>query len=293
MAAEVSPDRGGQAALKLGAVTPIAIGLAAMATPALAILARQHWSRDSGAHQPIVIATGVWLLWRAWPSLQQAAAPGRLWLTLSVLFMGLVSYVAGTAFDFITLAVGGLYLAIIAALYSRFGGRALRTAWFPLVYLAFAVPPPSAWVDRATAPLKTLVSAASTGLLHAAGLPIARQGVTIFVGSYQLLVEDACSGMNSLFGLMAISLLYVYLRRGQAAGYSALMLALAVPIAVAANVIRIMTLILLTYVWGDAVAQSFLHLTAGILLFGVALALVFLIDARLFPFCRKLWGRAA
>ncbi len=263
-----------------------------MAVPAVAVLSRQHWSRESGAHQPIVIATGGWLLWRQWPALSEMAEPGKLWLTFLTLCVGLVSYVAGTAYDFATLSAGGLYLSLLAALYSRFGARALLGSWFPLVYLAFAVPPPTAWADRATAPLKELVSTAATGFLHSVGLPIARQGVTLFVGPYQLLVEDACSGMNSLFGLTAISLLYVYLRRGQHLGYSALMMALAVPIAVAANIVRIMTLVLLTYFAGDEVAQGFLHMTAGLLLFAVALGLVFLIDEWLFPSYRKMTVKA-
>jgi exosortase/archaeosortase family protein len=53
---------------------------------------------------------------------------------------------------------------------------------------------------------------------------------------------------------------------------------LIIPIAIAANIIRIITLVLLTYFMGDAVGQGFLHKTAGLFLFGTALALVFGID---------------
>ena len=288
MAVDVAADKSAKSPFDLSALSPVAIGLVAMAGPAAAILARQHWSREQGAHQPIVIATGAWLIWRQWAGLRSAGERGKLWLTWLILLAGLVSYVAGAALGFATFAAGGLYLSLLAALYSQFGARALRSVWFPLIYLAFAVPPPSSWAERVTAPLKELVSTVATGILHGVGLPIARQGVTIFVGPYQLLVEDACSGMNSLFGLAAISMLYIYLRRGQHLGYSAIMLAMAVPIAVAANIVRIIILILLTYTWGDEVAQSFLHMTAGLLLFAIALGLVFLIDDRLFPAYRKL-----
>ena len=71
---------------------------------------------------------------------------------------------------------------------------------FPLLYLAFVIPPPNTLLAELTAPLKLLVSQVATDWLHGWGLPVAREGVTIFVAQYQLLVEDACSGMNSSSG---------------------------------------------------------------------------------------------
>jgi exosortase len=84
--------------------------------------------------------------------------------------------------------------------------------------------------------------------------------------------------MHSIVGLIAISLLYVYLMRGPSIRYFSLFLLLSVPIAVAVNIVRIMTLILLTYFCGDEVAQGFLHMTTGIALFAVALLLLFAVD---------------
>ena len=60
--------------------------------------------------------------------------------------------------------------------------------------------------------------------------------------------------------------------------YSLFLLCLIVPVAILANVLRIVTLILLTYHFGDAVGQGFLHVTAGLFLFAVALVLMFAID---------------
>jgi exosortase len=117
-------------------------------------------------------------------------------------------------------------------LYSRIGMRALLHLWFPVGYLAFLVPPPGWVIDQFTAPLKQFVSWASMTTLSAAGIPVAREGVTIYVAAYRLLVEDACSGLNSLVGLVAVSLLYIYLLRGSNLRYAALLVAATVPIAV-------------------------------------------------------------
>jgi exosortase len=102
--------------------------------------------------------------------------------------------------------------------------------------------------------------------------------VTIFVAQYELLVEDACSGLHSLLGLVAVTLLYVYLTRGASWRLALLFAALAIPIAIVANILRIVVLVLLTYFFGNGVAQGFLHQAAGLLLFGTALLLVFAVD---------------
>jgi exosortase/archaeosortase family protein len=93
--------------------------------------------------------------------------------------------------------------------------------------------------------------------------------------------------MNSLIGLVAISLLYIYLMRGSSVIYSLFLTAMVIPIAIIANIIRIIVLIVLTYFFGDAAAQGFMHFTAGLILFGTSLLLVFAIDKGVFALRRR------
>jgi exosortase len=260
---------------------PALAGFLVLAVPTIMSLGEQVWSKESGAHGPLLLAAGLWLLGRERTAMTAAARPGALWATLVMAVASLAVYVFGRAYDFLVLEVGGLYGVGVAMLYSHYGFRALRQQWFPLLYLALVIPPPTWALDRVTAPLKHFVSYVATSSLAAAGLPISRQGVVIFIGPYQLLVEDACSGMNSLIGLIAISLLYVYLARRGGVLYSLVMVACAIPIAIVANIARIIVLVLLTEFAGDAVAQGFAHFTTGIFLFSVALLLVFLVDTLL------------
>ncbi|HVZ27840.1 MAG TPA: exosortase V [Rhizomicrobium sp.] len=262
---------------------PLLLGFAALAIPAIGILAEQTWSNEAGAHGPLVLFTGGWLLWRQMPAIRKIAEPGRGWLVAVLIAISLFLYIVGQAFDFTTADAAGLYGVGVAIFYAKFGWRALVGNWFIFFYLLFAVPPPSIWIDSLTFPLKQLVSTLATAMLQPFGVPVVHEGVVIYVAQYQLLVEDACSGLNSLVGLMAISLLYIYLVRGSSWRYSALLAALAVPIAIIANVFRIIILILLTYFAGDAVAQGFLHFAAGIFIFVTALLLVFLLDSALYP----------
>ena len=262
---------------------PLLLGFAALAIPAIGILANQSWSNETGAHGPLVLFTAAWLLWRQMPEIKKDAKPGQMWLVALIIAASLLFYIFGQAFDFVTADAAGLYGVGVAIFYAKFGARALIRNWFIFFYLLFAVPPPSIWVDALTSPLKQLVSTLATLMLQPFGIPVVHEGVVIYVAQYQLLVEDACSGLNSLIGLLAISLFYIYLVRGSSWRYSLLLAVLAIPIAVIANVFRIIILILLTYFAGDAVAQGFLHFAAGLFIFVTALLLVFLLDSLIHP----------
>jgi exosortase len=259
----------------------------AISVPTFYRLGVQVWSQDIGAHGPIVLATGLWLLWRKLPDMTAEAKPGFLLLTILGIAVSLPIYVFGRAYDIISMEAAGLYGFAISLLHDRFGVRALLKNWFPLLYLGLLLPLPGWVIDEFTAPLKLLVSVLSFAIVEPLGIPIVREGVTMTVGPYQLLVEDACSGLNSLIGLIAITLFYIYLLRNAGWRYSLFLLCLIIPVAIIANVFRIVTLILLTYYFGDAVGQGFLHVTAGLFLFAIALVLMFAIDNVASRFLRK------
>lgn len=266
------------------------LGLLALAVPTFITLARQVWSAEGGVHGPIVLATGLWMLWRQSNTVASLARPGNLALGLPMLAFALVIYIGGRIFDFISIETAGLVATAFAAAYLYFGGRALRAIWFPVLWLFFLIPPPGWVVDRFTAPLKEFVSFGATKLLLLFDYPILRQGVTLFIGPYQLLVEDACSGLRSLSSLIVVTLLYIYIKNKPSWRYSLLVVLWIVPVAVLANIIRIVILVLITYYWGDAAAQSFLHNTAGIVMFVIALLGIFAVDW-LFEYLIGLRGR--
>jgi exosortase B len=270
---------------------PLVLGFVALAVPTLQLVASQTWSREDGAQGPLILAIGAWLLWRQWPTLRRQASVGHTLPVFGLLTVALLAYVAGRMFDYLTFEAGGLYLVGLAILYSRFGARALLLAWFPLLYLAFAVPPPGLVIDHLTAPLKHFAAFVATDGLAWLGFPVAREGVTITIAQYQLLVEDACSGMNSLIGLTAISLLYIYLLRSASVVYALLLTAFVIPIAIAANILRIVSIILITYAFGDEVGQSFIHMAAGLFLFMTSLILIFALDKALHPLFSRLAGK--
>jgi len=262
---------------------PVLLGLAALYVPTLFDLARGLWKQDEHMHGPIVLAVALWLAWQAREAvsaLQSYAAPSRVlgWLFVMV---GLLFYVLGRSQEFILFEVGSIIPVILGSLLVTFGWRSVRILWFPLLFVCFMVPLPSIVVDALTNPLKHHVSVLAEGLLYAVGYPIARSGVVLSVGPYQLLVADACSGLHSIISMTAMGLLYVYLSRHSSLTRNALLASTLVPIAFAANVTRVVVLVLVTYYFGDEAGQGFIHGFSGVFLFVIGLLLLFLIDAAL------------
>ena len=253
-------------------------GVLAVLIPTMLLVANQSWSTEQGAHGPIVLATGLWLLWREWGNARLLAqpAPGKVVaiafaILLPLFFISRVSNIVETE-GFL------MYALVVTVLYSFIGWNALKVLWFPLVYLLFVLPPPDTLVAMVTNPLKIFLSESAVQLLYTLGYPIAASGVTIQVGQYQLLVAEACAGLNSLISLSAIALFYVYLRHHANVRYSLLMFLAILPVAAFANFVRIVILVLLTYHGGEAAAQGFLHDFAGLTMFMTALITIFAID---------------
>jgi len=93
-----------------------------------------------------------------------------------------------------------------------------------------------------------------------------------------LLVADACAGLNSMFTLEALGLLYMNLMNYKSAGRNITLAILLVPISFCANIVRVMILVMVTYHFGDEAGQGFVHGFAGMVLFMVALMLMLIVD---------------
>jgi len=255
------------------------LGLAAILLPTMYDVARLTWTTEQGGHAPIIVATGGWLLWREYKAHQGLARPGNVWIGTTLLASFLVLYVAARITGILELEGLAMYGAAISAFYLLVGGRLIRAMWFPILYLAAALPPPDQVVSFVTQPLKIAISGSVVSLLHALGYPIANSGVTIQVANYELLVAAACAGLNSILTLSAICLFYVYLRHRS--DFTAFLIVglLIIPVAVFSNFIRVLTLVLVTYYLGEAAAQGFLHDFAGLTLFLVALLSIIGMDS--------------
>lgn len=246
--------------------------------PAYYELSKTYWITDEQGHGPIILAVSFWLLYRARHGLAEVASKPRPVLGWVILALSLLVYAFGRSQDISIFAVGSQIGVLIAFLLLFKGTGGLRLVWFPLFFMIFMVPLPEALVAAVTSPLKSAVSAVASNLLYALGYPVGRSGVVMTVGPYQLLVADACAGLNSMFTLEALGMLYMNLMKYTNPVRNVALAVLLVPTAFVANIVRVMILVLVTYHFGDEAGQGFVHGFAGMVLFIVALMLMLGLD---------------
>ena len=262
-------------------LVPLLVGLCALYIPTYMVLSNTVWISDEQGHGPIILAVCIWLMWRKrLDYLALAETPTPIAGSVALVFGGLL-YLLGRTQDLDTFAVGSQIFILIGIFLWLKGWSAVRLMAFPLLFMIFMVPLPSVLVQVVTVPLKTAVSYVAESILYQFGYPVARTGVIISVGQYQLLVADACAGLQTLLTLEALGLFYLNVVRHTSVFRNVTLAILIVPISFTANVIRVIVLSLITYHFGDAAGQGFLHGFAGLVLFASALLLIIGLDSLL------------
>jgi exosortase B len=259
----------------------VVAGLVVLYLPTYWNAARGIWQDDDMAHGPIILVVAAWLFWQVRGAVGSAPLRPALGLGWATMTLGLLAYLFGRVFNVSSVEFASHVFIVSSCLLLLRGPDAVKVAWFPILYLLFLAPLPGTFVDAITQPLKDWISAVVVEVLHAAGYPIARSGVIITVGQYQLLVADACSGLRSMFSLAALGTLFMYIMARESCVHNALMLASIIPVAMISNIVRVIALVLVTYHFGDEAGQGFLHGAAGMVLMLVALAAFFALDALL------------
>jgi exosortase B len=256
----------------------LALAIVVAYIPTFITLAQGPWQTEQEGHGPLIIAAALWLVWQSREKLRSAEltpSPIAGWFFL---LSGLVILVLARNQDIWFLEVASEIPVIAGCLLILAGWNVLRILAFPIMFLIFSAPAPGWMVDAATVPLKVFISDVVTQVLYSAGYPIAQNGVVILIGPYQLLVQDACSGMNSIFALSAIGVFYIYAFRWHEKIRGLILISLIIPITIAANFLRVMALVLIAYYAGVDKIEGPLHDLTGIALFIVAIILMFLCE---------------
>lgn len=270
---------------------PIAIGLLALFVPMFIGLFEGLWRTEEQGHGPIILVLSLWLIWRKWPAMMQKAPPRMALTGWPVFVIGLLFHVLGRSQQIPVVEVASFIWVLAGIVLLKRGFAGLKVLWFPFFFMLFMLPLPGIIVSELTMPMKTAVSWVTEHVLFAVGYPIARDGVVLQIGQYQLLVADACAGLQTLLTLESLGLFYLNVVQHASAFRNIVLALLIVPISFTANVIRVMTLTLITYHFGDAAGQGFLHGFAGMVLFFSALILIVGIDALLQMWVRYREGR--
>lgn len=259
----------------------VLLALAVLFLPTWHVMDQTVWVREGQGHGPVILALIAWLIWQRLPAFL-ALPPARSAAgVVALLLPGSLLYLLGRTQDLMLLdMLAQVFMLAAVAVYYR-GWAGLKLMWFPLFFYLFALPMPPSVVDVLTAPLKMAVSQVSESLLYALGYPVGREGVSLVIGPYSLLVADACAGINSIFSLEAVGVFYMSMANHNNKLRNILLAVFILPISFVSNTVRVCSLVLITYYFGDAVGQGFVHEFAGILLFMVATLLTVMTDGLL------------
>ncbi len=248
-------------------------------------LVGQWWNSPDFSHGffvPLFSAYVVWQERRRLASLPQRPS----WSGLPIVAVAMCTLIVGQLGAELFLSRFSL-LILLAGMIVLFGGwRYLRALSFPLAFLILMIPIPTIVFNQIAFPLQLLASQVASVILPWLGVPVLREGNVINLPSMPLEVAEACSGIRSLMSLVALSIIYGYLMEKRL--WLRYLLALAsVPIAVAANNVRIIGTGLLAQYWNPDMAQGYYHTSWGWLTFVISLLMLYGLHGLITKILRK------
>ncbi|GGB75508.1 hypothetical protein GCM10010833_33410 [Blastomonas aquatica] len=242
--------------------------------PAAAALARQTWRSEAGSLSPLILLFGLWTVWRMARDSRVQSRSGTPAVWAAILALSLPLYLVAIMIDSITVIALMAWVISVTVLYAMAGWAMVRACRIPLIFLALVVPLPYALSAYLNALLRGWLSQWSVEISRWIGIDAALEEGNIVVNQYLLSVEAACAGVNSTISLVAIGFLFAFwVYRSHLKGI-VLISALAIPIALVANLLRVLCLIALVDLSGPAPLGGLIHPLSGILSFIIALAML-------------------
>ena len=186
------------------------------------------------------------------------------WLVLVI--FSLLLFILGWRQEYVFIQVFSLIPLLLGMTTYLYGWRVTRMVLFPILYLLLLVPPPLGVLDSITLPMRYGVSIVSAGILKIFNYPIIREGLLLKIGSEEVFMGEPCSGFRSLITMFSLGLIYIYFSRGRMVKNIILFGAI-VPLALLGNLIRVLSMCLVTYYLGYEVGQGFYHDFSGMVVF--------------------------
>ena len=251
------------AAAILGTVLAVASGIAYVVP---------YWEQPEYSHQWLIPPLALLILWWRRKLILAERSAGS-WLGLALLAVSVACTLLGAVTGFSRLQAGILPLLLAGLGLATLGWGGMRLVWVPLLFLLFALPLPAAIYTPLSLQLQLLSSQLGAGFLDLVGVSVYLDGNVIDLGIFQLQVAEACNGLRYLFPLAAFGFLCAWLYRAPFWARTLLLLS-TVPITIVMNSLRIgLTGLIVDY--GDpALADGFLHLFEGWIVFVAALAVM-------------------
>ena len=230
----------------------------------------------------VIVAVVLWIERGSIMASLRGEGTGDLLFGSALLGAGWMLYITGRLYPSMTQEIWGLFLMAAGLVATLSPQKYRQSAFFiavagtVIVVIGFAAP------NLFSSELALVIADASAKIVSATFFPVVSEGVILYFGPYSAEVTEACSGMNSIFSLIALSVLYLRKGARRKLWHIVVLVVCVLPVAMLTNLFRVIVLVLVTNYVGDSFAQGFFHSATGIFAFLVALALLALIDYLLF-----------
>lgn len=188
-------------------------------------------------HGILVIPAAAYMAWTKKDRLKTIPRRPSVWGVL-LLLAGALQAMLGQAAQWIWVARMAFLVSLVGYIAAVFGWRMIRELMYPLCTLVLMVAPPTFIFERLTLSLQLLASRLGEFALEALGYSVLREGNVLEMVGIKLSVEEACSGIRSLVAIFFMCVLYnFFFVEGRT--MKALLLAMAIPVAILGNAVRI------------------------------------------------------
>ena len=242
------------------------------------------WNNNGDySHGFFVIPIAIFMVWQKRQYISTLPLNSS-WVGLPFFIIGVLIYYICFITSFHTLMNLSIILIILALLLFTAGWRITVAIFFPVLFLLFMFPIPSAYYILITNPLKLMITNISATLIGLTGIPVFQDGNLLFFADTQLEVAEACSGIRSLYSYLMIGCLFALL--SQDISQKIILIFSTLPLAIFVNIVRVTGTGILANYYGSKVAQGFFHEFTGFALFALGLVLLF-VEFYLFESLKK------
>ncbi len=263
----------------------------ALYAPIFSGLYRQKWESLDYTHAYFILPIALFLAWQKRSALLEMAKAAPETYSLSGFFFlmtGAILFIFGWRQEYFVISTFSLIPFLFGVVMYIYGMQVTRALLFPILYLLLLVPPPLGILDSITLPMRYGISILTEQILVVFQYPVTREGLLLTVDTNEIFMGAPCSGFRSLITLFSLALLYIYSFKSQLKK-QIILLILVVPFALLGNLIRVLSLCLVTYHFGAEKADGAFHDISGLIMFVVMI--VGLIGVELFLEKSHILGR--
>ena len=228
-----------------------------------------RWDTVDYTHAYFILPISLWLTWRKRALLTvlfQNSSNKYTFSSICLFLFGILMFIFGWREDYLFITTLSLIPVLCGLIIYLYGMKTAKSLSFPIFYLLLLVPPPFGVLDSITLPMRHGTSVAAEAILRFLNYPITREGLLLTIGYHDIFMGAPCSGFRSLITMFSLVLVYVYISKGSLSK-KLILTSLIVPMALLGNLVRVITLCLITFYFGEEAGQGFFHNFSGIVIF--------------------------